>query len=80
MVCCLLGLGLGERGAEHAGLVVVEALDFRLHVLEAGLFRGECGFFWLRLAWRRGFRLLDGWFGGRNGFDWVVFLREALGL
>ena len=30
--CRLLGLGLGKRGAEHAGLVVLEALNFGLHV------------------------------------------------
>ena len=37
----LLGLGLRERGAEDTSLVVFEALDFGLHVLEAGLFGGE---------------------------------------
>ena len=41
----LLGLGLGKRGAEHAGLVLFEALDLGLHVLLAGLFGGERGFF-----------------------------------
>ena len=87
LFCSLLGLGLGERGAEHTGLVVFEALDFGFHVLEAGLFGGEVGFVWFRrlngcFDWDLG--LWSGWFGGRNGFDWgvdwVVFRREALGL
>ena len=66
---------------QHPGLVLFEALDFGLHVLEAGLFGGEGGFFWFRLARRgRGFRLLGGWLGRRDGFDWVVCLREAQGL
>ena len=72
---------------EKSSLILFEALDFGLHVLEAGLFRGEDGFFGLRLAYRdfglvgsHHFRLWGRWFGRQNGFDWAVFLREAQGL
>ena len=58
LFCHLLAPGLGKRGAVHSGLVFVEALDFGLHILEAGLFGGEGGFVWF-------------WFGfGDVGFDW----------
>ena len=64
-------------------MVIVEALDFGLHVLEAGLFGGEGGFVWFRFwfgdvgfVWGGRFCLLGGWFG----FAWVIFLREAQGL
>ena len=45
LVAHLLKLALGKRGAEDLGLVVFEALDFGLPVLEAGLFGGEGSFF-----------------------------------
>ena len=48
MIRHLLGLGLGEFGAEDLGSVVFEALDFGLHVSYAGLFGGKVGFVWLR--------------------------------
>ena len=83
MFCSLLGLGLGERGTEHTGLVVFEALDFGLHVLEAGLFGGEGGFVWFRFwfgdvgfDWRGRF----GFSGGRFGFARCVVWGEASGL
>ena len=55
----LLGLVLGDRGAEHTGLVVFEALDFGWHVLEAGLFGGPGRFL--------GFWCLDGCLFGHLG-------------
>ena len=48
LFCRLLGLGLGKRGAEDLGLVVLEALYFGLHVSYASLFGGEVGFVWFR--------------------------------
>ena len=48
LICRLLGLELGKRGAEDLGLVVLEALYFGLHVSYAGLFGGEVGFVWFR--------------------------------
>ena len=83
----LVGLGLGKRGAEDAGLVVFKALDFGLHVLEAGLFGGEGRFFgfWRFDGWLFGyfdgcFSLGDGWFRVLNGFAGRVVWGEALGL
>ena len=83
LFCHLLAPGLGKRGAVHSGLVVVEALDFGLHVLEAGLFGGKGGFVWFCFGfedvgfdWRRRFGFLSGRFEWRDGFVWG----EALGL
>ena len=72
---------------EKSSLILFEALDFGLHVLEAGLFGGEGRFFGFWCLDGCLFGHLDGCFGGDFGFrdGWFGFAGcvvwgEALGL
>ena len=65
-------IGKHPLPTEKGGLIVVEALDFGFHELEAGSFGRQFGLVWLRGGLSDGSRFegceLD--FSSRFGFDW----------